>query len=128
MTAINPPPLKVPEKLVEPTGFMARLVETVRLLHFYYQQSANQTTLTGTTNGSQGGQTSVANGITSTGIKGISAVVCTASGVGVAAGNADTGLQFSVSFDATNVTVTNHPTNSANILSKSFTLFVFTAK
>lgn len=128
MTAINPPPLKVPEKLVEPTGFMARLVETVRLLHFYYQQSANQTTLTGTTNGSQGGTTSVAHGITSTGIKGISAVVFTASGVGVTAGNASTGLQFSVSFDATNVTVTNHPTNSANILSKSFTLFVFTAK
>lgn len=128
MTAINPPPLKVPEKLTEPTGFMVRLVETVRLLHFYYQQSANQTTLTGTTSGSQGGSTSVAHGITSTGIKGISAVVFTASGVGVADGNASTGLQFSVSFDATNVTVTNHPTNSANILSKPFTLFVFTAK
>lgn len=128
MTAVNPPPLKVPETLKESTGFMARLVETVRLLHFYYQQSANQTTLTGTTNSAQGGTTSVAHGITSTGIKGISAVVFTSSGVGVTAGNASTGMQFSVSFDATNVTVTNHATNSANILSKPFTLFVFTAK
>lgn len=127
MIAVNPPPLKVPEKLSE-AGFLRRLVETVRQLWFYFDSTVRETSLSGTTAGSQGGTTSVAHGIDSTKIRGINGIVFTASGVGIAQGDSSTGLQFAVSFDATNATVTNHPTNSANILSKPFTLLILTEK
>jgi hypothetical protein len=127
MTVINPPPLKVPPKLSE-GGFLARLVETVRLLWFYFQSSTNETALSGTTASTQGGTATIAHGVDSTKIRSVFAVVLTASGVGVTQGDTGTGLQVSVSFDATNVTVTNHPTNSSNVLSKSFKVLVLTDK
>ena len=127
MIVINPPPLKVPEKLSE-AGFLRRLVETVRQLWFYFDSTTRETSLSGTTAGSQGGTASVAHGIDSTKIRGINAVVFTSSGLGITQGDSSTGLQFSVSFDATNATITNHPTNSASILSKPFTLLILTEK
>lgn len=124
MTQINPPPLKVPQELSERSPlFWSKLIETIRLLWFY-SPSTKSKILTGTTSSSEGGAATVAHGVTSTNIKSFTVVVHPASGEGRLQGDTEAEYQFSAKYDSTNITVTNHPTNSASILSKPFTAYL----
>lgn len=124
MTQINPPPRKVPIELNSFAPlFWSRLIETVYLLWFY-RPVTREKILTGTTSASEGGTATVAHGVTSTKIKSVSVVVHPSSGTGRLQGDTEAEYQFAAKYDATNITVTNHPTNSANILSKAFTAYV----
>lgn len=81
--------------------------------------------LTGTTGATEGSTSDVAHGLTSTKIIGITALVYHTSGQAIQAEytfNAE--YQFSCYFNGTNVTIANATTNSANILSKPFTVLV----
>jgi hypothetical protein len=79
--------------------------------------------LTGTTGAAEGNAVNVAHGLTGGKILAVTAVVFSAANVGwLLETTSDAGYQYHVKFDATNVVVTNHATNSENILSKSFTL------
>lgn len=124
MTQVNPPPLKAPKELSERSPlFWSKLLETVRLLWFY-RPTTKEKILTGTTAASEGGTATVAHGLTSTNIKAMVVVVHPASGQGRLQGDTEAEYQFAAKYDSTNVTVTNHPTNSASILSKSFTAYI----
>lgn len=75
--------------------------------------------LIGTTASTQGGATSIAHGLTTTKIIHISAAVAQTAGQLMCNGfQALNGYQFDVADNGTSIIIYNHPTNSANILSK----------
>ena len=120
MTAVNPPPQDAPDVLKRNTiGFWDRLLKTVYLLWFNDKSRANQIELTGTTSAIGGGSVTVAHGIDSQRIKGFTGAVISSSGEGV-----DISAHCTVSFDATNITVTNSGTAPASVLNKTFFVFV----
>ena len=81
--------------------------------------------ITGTTPASQGNLISVAHGLTSTKIVSIDAVVHQASGEGCSNSyTVSAGFQYDYSYDSTNAFITLTASNSANILSKSFTIII----
>jgi hypothetical protein len=73
--------------------------------------------LTGTTAATEGGATLIAHGVSNIKILTIDVVIDGISHSGFTAVN---GYQFNVSYNATNIIVYNHATNSENILSASF--------
>lgn len=79
--------------------------------------------LSGTTSGSQGAGVTVAHGLTSSKIVAVSGLVFHASGQAIGPGFAG-GYNFNIGFDGTNVSVNNVAADSANILSKSFVVYV----
>lgn len=82
--------------------------------------------LSGTTAAAENSQATVAHGLTSSKIVGVSAHVFY--GATAAVSNEYTysaGYQFSIDFNATTVNLNNHPTNSENILSKGFYALVW---
>lgn len=81
--------------------------------------------LTGTTNASQGVQTAVAHGITSSKILSVSVLVEYAAGASVPPNyGGSTGYEFDYFINATSITVWTKSGNSGNILSKPFRILV----
>lgn len=81
--------------------------------------------LTGTTGAAEGARTSIAHGLTGAKIIGINALVTYATNAKVAPGNTtSTGYNFDVSFDATNVYIDLHSTNSEKITSKAVDVLI----
>lgn len=82
--------------------------------------------LTGTTSDTQGNLASVAHGLTGAKIVSLSGLVANTTNSGITPGGITVaGYHYYLSHDATNVYVGNHATDSANILSKSFTVLVW---
>lgn len=125
---IDPPPVKAPDKVrILAPDFFQRLLTTVRLLWFNFDlRSYNE--LTGTTDSLQGGSASIAHGVDASKIISVSAVVNPSTNNGRAPRDVETGYEYSVRFDATNVIVTNSAANSANILSKPLFVFIVVRK
>lgn len=125
---IDPPPIKAPDKVrILGPDFFARLLTTVRLLWFNFDLRS-YTELTGTSASTQGGTTSITHGVDSSKIISVSAVVYPTSTTGVPQNTSIAGYEFALSFDATNVVVTNSAANSSNILSKSLSVFIVVRK
>jgi hypothetical protein len=81
--------------------------------------------LTGTTAAAEGGYTSVTHDVTSSKIISIAAVVFSDTGVGRTPGTRyPAGLEFSLDFNTTQASITNHDTNSESILSKPFVITI----
>ena len=81
--------------------------------------------VSGTTGASQGAQTSIAHGITSTKIVSIAGIVFYTSTNGMPpAYTRLAGYEYSIEFDGTNIYQTNSATNSSNILSKTFDVVI----
>lgn len=81
--------------------------------------------LTGTTASTEGGETAIAHGLTSSKIIGVQVFVAQGGGFGTS-GNYQgaSGYQYSWGFNITDMIVNLHPTNSENILSKPFTVLI----
>jgi hypothetical protein len=81
--------------------------------------------LTGTTASAENGTVTVAHGLTASKIISHTAVVNRGDGIYMPPEHSyNSEHQFSTHYDGTNFTVSNHATNSANILSKAFTILV----
>lgn len=81
--------------------------------------------LTGTTSSSEGGLTSVAHGLTGSKILSVSlGIEFTTDGFVTYGYTTNVGYQSSLQWDDTNITVSNHATNSENILSKPLVILV----
>jgi len=81
--------------------------------------------LNGRTALTEGGQTLVAHGIASNKIVSLDGVVRTSASAGICpVFTVSPGLEFHLSYDATNIIVSNSATNSENILDKAFRIFV----
>lgn len=81
--------------------------------------------LTGTTNAAEGGSVAVSHGLTGDKIVGVSTVVRNATNAGVTSSlTSSAGFQFDVSYSSTDAVVSNHATNSENILSKPFAITI----
>lgn len=81
--------------------------------------------LTGTTGAAEGDSANVAHGLTTAKIISISCLVADGAGSYYPPGyTALAGYEYDVRFGGTNVVVTNHATNSENILSKAFTILI----
>lgn len=123
MTAINPPPQDAPEGLKKASrdgvNFWQRLLKSVYLIWFYVNPMARQKELTGTTAASASASVTVAHGLDSTKIKGFTGAVITSSGEGVGITT-----HCDVSFDATNITITNSGSAPSSVLSKTFYVYV----
>ena len=128
MSAINPPPLKVPERLLAlAPSFLQQLLTTVRLLWFNFQQRP-VSTLRGTTASAQGGTATIAHGLDSSRIVSVSVVVKPTGSTGRLPGDSTSGYEYSVNFDATNINIVNHASNSSGILSKPLSVFITAEK
>jgi len=78
-----------------------------------------------TTAAAEGGYTSVAHGVTSTKIVGVTAIVFWDTGKAILPGyDTEAGVEYSVNFDLTNVTVVLSAANSESILSKAAKIVV----
>jgi len=80
--------------------------------------------LTGTTASSEGSEITIAHGLTSGKIIGISGIIETGTNSGWKLDSAKTGYRVSVSFDATNIIIRNASTQSESVLSKPVRLIV----
>jgi len=79
----------------------------------------------GTTEASEGSATSVAHGLDSSKIIGVTGYVSVSAETNIIHGyESSSGYQFGITFGQTNVNLVLHPTNSENILSKSFTILI----
>lgn len=125
---IDPPPVKTPDKVrILAPDFFQRLLTTVRLLWFNFDLRAYEE-LTGTTASSQGASATVAHGVDASKIISVSAVVRPTSSTGYPPNTTTAGYEYSVSFDSTNITVTNSAANSGSILSKPVAVFITVKK
>lgn len=125
---IDPPPVKTPDKVrILAPDFFQRLLTTVRLLWFNFDLRAYEQ-YAGTTASTQGASANVAHGVDASKIISVSAVVNPSASTGVVPNTTASGLEYSVSFDATNITITNSAANSSGILSKSFAVFITVKK
>jgi len=80
--------------------------------------------LTGTTNSSEGGSTTVAHGLTGDKIISLNCKVISSTNNGILPCSTSTGNRFECNHDSTNVNVVNDATNSENILSKTFIITI----
>jgi hypothetical protein len=81
--------------------------------------------LTGTTGAAENGTVNMAHGLTSSKIIGVQVIVHYATGCGISNAYAYAAeYHFDWFYDATNVTVRNHPTSSGSILSKPITVLI----
>lgn len=125
---IDPPPVKTPDKVrMLAPDFFQRLLTTVRLLWFNFDLRSYEE-LSGTTAGSQGASVNIAHGVNSSKIISVSAVVYPTSSTGVVPNSTTSGYEYSVSFDATSIIITNSASNSASILSKPVAVFITVKK
>ncbi|BAU76120.1 hypothetical protein [Metapseudomonas furukawaii] len=83
-----------------------------------------QKKLTGTTAAAQGNAVTVAHGLTSSKILDVRVTIFYEAGKGIPTNHPVAGYQAGTGFDATNVTVSCIASNSANILSKPFTVLI----
>ena len=83
--------------------------------------------ITGKTSTIEGADSTAAHGLTSANIISISCIVKTTGSIGYAPGNdlTDTGVEYQIAFNSTNVIVSNHTTNSESILNKDFIFTIF---
>ena len=82
--------------------------------------------LTGTTAATENNSAAVAHGLTSSKIRSVSAVVFYSADSAISPGYTySAGYQYDVSTSSTSVIILNHPTNSENILSKTFYVTVW---
>jgi hypothetical protein len=125
---IDPPPVKAPDKvrLLAP-DFFNRLLTTVRLLWYNFDLRSYEQ-YAGTTASTQGASVTVAHGVDAAKIINLCAVVNPSASTGVIPNTTTAGLEYTVSFDATNITITNSAANSSGILLKSFAVFITVKK
>jgi hypothetical protein len=125
---IDPPPVKAPDnvRLLAP-DFFQRLLTTVRLLWYNFDLRSYEQ-YAGTTASTQGASVTVAHGVDAAKIINLCAVVNPSASTGVIPNTTTAGLEYTVSFDATNITITNSAANSSGILSKTFAVFITVKK